>query len=92
MLVFMGMAKAVYVRDDDVELWERAEAYAKARRLTMSALVLTALVEIYDPATETFAPALADGRVLIAGGYDPSIQPTPRSWLFQSNRVSSAMR
>ncbi len=40
---FMGMAKAVYVRDEDVELWERAERYAKARRLTMSALVLTAL-------------------------------------------------
>jgi hypothetical protein len=39
----MGMAKAVYVRDEDVELWERAERYAKARRLTMSALVLTAL-------------------------------------------------
>jgi hypothetical protein len=37
------MAKAVYVRDEDVELWERAERYAKARRLTMSALVLTAL-------------------------------------------------
>lgn len=43
MLVFMGMAKAVYVRDDDVDLWARAERYAKVRRLTMSALVLTAL-------------------------------------------------
>lgn len=41
--VFMGMAKAVYVRDKETELWERAERYAKARRLTMSALVLTAL-------------------------------------------------
>jgi hypothetical protein len=39
----MGMAKAVYVRDEDIELWARAERYAKARRLTMSALVLTAL-------------------------------------------------
>jgi hypothetical protein len=39
----MGIAKAVYVRDEETELWERAERYAKARRLTMSALVLTAL-------------------------------------------------
>lgn len=39
----MGMAKAVYVRDQDVELWERAERYARGQRLTMSALVLTAL-------------------------------------------------
>ena len=45
---FMGMAKAVYVKDDDVELWRRAEAYAKARRLNMSALVLLAL-EAYLP-------------------------------------------
>ncbi|PSK90580.1 hypothetical protein CLV30_1385 [Haloactinopolyspora alba] len=43
-----GKAKAVYVKEDDVELWERAEAYAKAHRLTMSALVLTAL-EAYLP-------------------------------------------
>lgn len=40
---FMGKAKAVYVRDQDVELWERAERYARSQRLTMSALVLTAL-------------------------------------------------
>lgn len=37
------MAKAVYVREDDTELWRRAEQFAKSRRLTMSALVLTAL-------------------------------------------------
>jgi hypothetical protein len=41
----MGMAKAVYVRDQDVPLWERAERYARERRLAMSALVLTALEE-----------------------------------------------
>jgi hypothetical protein len=41
--VVMGMHKAVYVRDEDVDLWERAERYAKARRLPMSALVMTAL-------------------------------------------------
>ncbi|GAA2760596.1 hypothetical protein [Actinopolymorpha rutila] len=39
----MGQAKAVYVRDADTELWQRAEAYARSQRLTMSALVLTAL-------------------------------------------------
>lgn len=39
----MGMHKAVYVRDEDIALWERAERYAKARRLAMSALILTAL-------------------------------------------------
>lgn len=39
----MGMHKSLYVREDDAELWERAEAYAKARRLPMSALVMTAL-------------------------------------------------
>ncbi|WP_165367763.1 hypothetical protein [Phytoactinopolyspora endophytica] len=44
----MGIAKAVYVKDDDVRLWERAEQYAKARRLTMSALVLTALEAYLD--------------------------------------------
>lgn len=37
------MQKAVYVRDEDLDLWQRAEAYAKARRLPMSALVMTAL-------------------------------------------------
>lgn len=41
--MFVGKAKAVYVKDDDAELWERAEAFAKARRLNMSALVLLAL-------------------------------------------------
>ncbi|WP_171906684.1 hypothetical protein [Jiangella alba] len=39
----MPLTKAIYVRDEDVELWERAQAYAKARRLNMSALVLLAL-------------------------------------------------
>jgi hypothetical protein len=39
----MGTTKAVYVRDDDAELWARAETYAKARRLPMSALIMNAL-------------------------------------------------
>jgi hypothetical protein len=48
----MGLHKAVYVRDQDVVLWERAERYARERRLAMSALVLTALEEYlaeHDP-------------------------------------------
>ena len=39
----MGMHKAVYVRDEDAELWARAEAYAKARRMPVSGLVMAAL-------------------------------------------------
>ncbi len=52
--------------------------------------------ELYDPATGRFertgsltAPAAAprphsfDGRVLIAGGYDQSITPTARSFLYR---------
>ena len=39
----MGMHKAVYVRDEDVDLWARAEAYAKARRMPVSGLVMAAL-------------------------------------------------
>jgi hypothetical protein len=39
----MGKQVSVYVRDEDLEVWERAERYARARRLPMSALVMTAL-------------------------------------------------
>ena len=39
----MGKQVSVYVRDDDLDVWERAERYAKARRLSMSALIMTAL-------------------------------------------------
>jgi hypothetical protein len=39
----MGMHKAVYVRDEDIALWQRAEAYAKARRMPVSGLVMAAL-------------------------------------------------
>ncbi len=41
----MGMNRNIYVREADRELWERAENYAKARRLTMSALIMNALDE-----------------------------------------------
>lgn len=43
MVFCMGAAKAIYVRDDDLELWARLEDYAKARRMTVSAVVLTAV-------------------------------------------------
>jgi post-segregation antitoxin (ccd killing protein) len=37
------MSRNIYVRDADLALWERAERYARERRLTMSALIMTAL-------------------------------------------------
>jgi hypothetical protein len=42
--------KTIYVRVEDQNLWQRAEAYAKARRLPMSALVMTALEKYLDQA------------------------------------------
>lgn len=39
----VGEAKTIYVKADDLPLWRRAVAFAKARRLTMSALIMTAL-------------------------------------------------
>lgn len=39
----MGMQKGIYVKDADLELWDRAEVYAKERRITMSALIMNAL-------------------------------------------------
>jgi hypothetical protein len=48
----MGKATAVYVRDSDLPLWERAERFARARRMPMSGLVMLALeayLERHDP-------------------------------------------
>lgn len=39
----VGSTKAIYVRDADQPLWDRAEQYAKARRLPMSSLLMNAL-------------------------------------------------
>lgn len=44
----MGFARNIWVRDRDAQLWERAEAYAEARRLTMSALLMTALEQYLE--------------------------------------------
>ena len=35
--------RARHTSDDDVELWERAERYAKSRRMPVSGLVMAAL-------------------------------------------------
>jgi len=48
----MGKATAVYIRDSDRELFERAERYARARRMPMSGLIMAALEEYlaqHDP-------------------------------------------
>jgi len=39
----MGKQVSVYVRDDDLDLWERAEAYARRRRMPVSGLIMAAL-------------------------------------------------
>jgi hypothetical protein len=38
-----GKQKSIYVRAEDLELWRRAEAYARERRMTASGLVMAAL-------------------------------------------------
>lgn len=44
----MGKQVSVYVRNEDLAVWDRAERYAKARRLSMSALIMTALEKYLD--------------------------------------------
>jgi hypothetical protein len=39
----VGRQVAIYVRADDLELWRRAEAYARQRRMPTSGLVMLAL-------------------------------------------------
>jgi hypothetical protein len=38
-----GKQQSIYVRAEDLELWRRAEAYARERRMTASGLVMAAL-------------------------------------------------
>lgn len=40
--------KQIYVRVDDLALWDRAVAFARTRRLTMSALIMNALQAYID--------------------------------------------
>lgn len=42
----MGKQVSIYIRDDDLELWERAERYARKNRMPASGLVMAA-VEAY---------------------------------------------
>jgi len=46
------MNRNIYVRDADLDLWHRAESYASARRLTMSALIMNALQSYLDDGAE----------------------------------------
>jgi hypothetical protein len=39
----VGRQISIYVRADDLELWRRAEAYARERRMPTSGLVMLAL-------------------------------------------------
>jgi hypothetical protein len=39
----VGRQVSIYVRADDLELWRRAEAYARKRRMPASGLVMLAL-------------------------------------------------
>lgn len=52
----MGKATAIYVREADLPLWERAERYARAHRMPVSGLVLAAIEEFltrHDPQPDT---------------------------------------
>jgi hypothetical protein len=39
----MGRQTTIYVREDDLALWERAERYARRHRMPVSGLVMAAL-------------------------------------------------
>lgn len=41
----MGKQVSIYVRDEDLALYERAEEHARKRRMPMSGLVMAALEE-----------------------------------------------
>jgi hypothetical protein len=41
----MGRAVNIYIRDEELALWERVEAYARKRRMPLSGLVLEAMEE-----------------------------------------------
>ncbi|HEX2362888.1 MAG TPA: hypothetical protein VHI11_12515 [Jiangellaceae bacterium] len=49
----MGKQVSVYVRDEDAELWQRAERYARARRMPVSGLVMAALEQYLRDVDDT---------------------------------------
>jgi hypothetical protein len=62
--------KTLYVRDDDLGIWERAESYARASRQSVSVLVAAALDRYITPGPAATCPrcglggdAPADGRI-----------------------------
>jgi hypothetical protein len=44
----VGRQQSIYVRADDLDLWRRAEAFARERRMTASGLVMLALERYLD--------------------------------------------
>ncbi|MFG3340511.1 hypothetical protein [Glycomyces sp. NPDC048151] len=44
------MNRSIYVRAADLDLWRRAEAYARDRRMTTSGLVMLALEQYLNEA------------------------------------------
>jgi predicted transcriptional regulator len=57
----VGRQVAIYVRADDLELWRRAEAYARQRRMPTSGLVMLAL-ERYLDAEDAAADEVDESR------------------------------
>lgn len=51
----MGMHKSLYVKDEDIELWQRAEEYARKRRMPVSGLVMAALERYLEQVGDTDA-------------------------------------
>ena len=39
----MGKQVSIYIRDEDLSLWERVEEYARRHRMPVSGLVMTAV-------------------------------------------------
>lgn len=63
----MSPNKTLYVRDDDLPVWERAESYAKATRQSVSALVAAALSRyLPDEPDDDGADTLALERAVYA--------------------------
>jgi hypothetical protein len=44
----VGRQVSIYIRAEDLDLWRRAEAYARSRRVPMSGLVALALADYLD--------------------------------------------
>jgi hypothetical protein len=69
--------KTLYVRDDDLSVWDRAETYAKETRQSVSALVASAL--------DRYVPAEPDqegmGEITVDVGEPPLAKSFAGRWL-----------